>query len=126
MHGKISKNIKRAADSISYRTVCGDTEGRSAVTVYETVKTFSFEGKLLSLVKLIPKTGRTHQLRVHMAYIGAPISGDGLYGSGEDGAAGDLALHAAELSFCDPFSGNNIKIKADFPKNWERILKDNG
>ena len=124
--GVISKNIKRAENSIIFRTVCDDTEGRSAVTEYETLKTASYGKADYSLIKLTPKTGRTHQLRVHMAYVGAPVSGDGLYGRDGEGVAGNLALHASQLSFHDPFSGDEIILKAKLPQNWERIFKDNG
>ena len=106
--------------------MCGDGEGRTAVTEYETVKTFSIGGVSYSYVRLTPKTGRTHQLRVHTAYMNAPISGDGLYGSGRDSVTGTLALHAAELSFVNPFSGEPVTLKAALPQSFERILEENG
>ncbi|MBQ1846706.1 MAG: RluA family pseudouridine synthase [Clostridia bacterium] len=122
--GLITENIKRETESIILRTVCRASEGRTAVTEYETLKTFEYRGRVLSYVRLIPKTGRTHQLRVHTAFMRAPICGDGLYGTGSD-VTGFLCLHAAELSFNDPFSGNNITLVAGLPENFERILKEN-
>jgi 23S rRNA pseudouridine1911/1915/1917 synthase len=124
--GIIDKNIKREKESIITRTVCGDDEGRRAVTEYETVKTFYVGDILYSYVRLTPKTGRTHQLRVHTAYMNAPISGDGLYGSGRDSVTGSLALHAAELSVTNPFSGEPVTLKAGLPQSFERILTENG
>lgn len=123
--GVINKNIKRAEPSIILREVCGDDEGRTAVTEYETVRVFSHAGITLSYMRFIPKTGRTHQLRVHASYKGAPILGDGLYGSGSSDTAGRLALHAAELSFTDPMSGKRLTLCAALPADFERIMKEN-
>lgn len=124
--GVIRKNIKRENGSIILRTVCGDGEGREAVTEYETLKTLCAGGRTVSFMRLVPKTGRTHQLRVHTAYAGAPISGDGLYGNGDVGVTGSLALHAAELSFKDPMTGKEITLRAKLPEGFERILNENG
>lgn len=71
-----------------------DPKGKSAVTSYEILAS---NGKY-SLVKLMPTTGRTHQLRVHMAYIGHPIVGDKVYGKEAD----RLYLHAASLEVTIP------------------------
>jgi len=72
-----------------------DSNGKSAVTTYEVVAT----NKTQALIKLWPKTGRTHQLRVHMAYIGAPIAGDRVYNKKK---AGRLYLHAQSLEITIP------------------------
>ena len=60
-----------------------DAKGKPAVTNYDTVRTFANSAALLELK---PITGRTHQLRVHLAYLGLPILGDSLYGSGKSGS----------------------------------------
>lgn len=72
--------------------------GKPAQTEYEALKTIEKNGKSYSLLKLVPKTGRTHQLRVHLAYIGHPIVGDGVYGH----AGPKLLLHAMELELTLP------------------------
>lgn len=67
--------------------------GKPAITAYKTIKSFNKDGKHYTLVELEPKTGRTHQLRVHLAYIGHPIVGDHIYGRGE----GNILLHAKSI-----------------------------
>lgn len=64
-------------------------------------------------VELEPVTGRTHQLRVHLAAIGHPILGDALYGS--EGGAERLLLHASELSFVHPLSGEPLALASEPP-----------
>ena len=85
-------------------------------------------------VKLFPKTGRTHQLRVHMSAIGHPLMGDGLYG-GRPVSEGDLtgaesdvpliafqALHARRLRLVHPILETPLELEAPLPGNIERIL----
>ena len=74
----------------------------------------------LSLVRLTPYTGRTHQLRVHMAYAGFPLVGDWLYGTRSD-RIDRPALHAAELSFTHPVTGEKITLSAPLPEDM-RLL----
>lgn len=72
--------------------------GRGAVTQYQLVRTLKKGSRVYSLIELIPKTGRTHQLRVHMAYIKHPIVGDPVYGHNGN----DLMLHAGSLEITLP------------------------
>jgi 23S rRNA pseudouridine1911/1915/1917 synthase len=79
-----------------------------------------------SLVKLTPKTGRTHQLRVHMAAIGHPIVGDTMYG-GRIYERGELrferqALHAAEITFVHPVSLETMTLAAPLPPDIRAVL----
>ena len=79
-----------------------------------------------ALVRLRLETGRTHQIRVHMASMGCPLLGDPLYGipaaEGEAALIGRAALHAAELVFRQPFSGKELRIQARLPKDIARIF----
>jgi 23S rRNA pseudouridine1911/1915/1917 synthase len=89
-----------------------------------------------SLVELYPKTGRTHQLRVHMSYLGHPIVGDRMYGGGPvyrsqlegrpDVAEGPLitrqALHARAIAFRHPRTGERMRIEAPLPDDFTRTL----
>lgn len=91
-----------------------DAKGKLATTNYEVIAT----NEKLSLVRLQPHTGRTHQLRVHMQYIGTPILGDRVYGK----AADRLYLHAEELEVTIPTSERKVfsvqlpdEFKAKFP-----------
>lgn len=85
--------------------------GRKAQTEYETLGSFEVGGRKYSLLKLMPKTGRTHQLRVHMAYIHHPIAGDRVYG--RNGMP--LMLHASSLELTLP-NGKRQKFIAPTPK----------
>lgn len=120
--GVIRKNIRREAESIIIRSVCGDGEGRECITEYECLKTAAAGKETVSMIKLTPHTGRTHQLRLHMAYIGVPILGDGLYGDGFDAGLGRLALHAGSLVIKRPSDGKNILLAAPLPEIFERLF----
>lgn len=93
--------------------------GKSAVTRYEVLGTNS----TYSVVRLHPETGRTHQLRVHMAYIGTPIVGDRLYGT-EKSPIDRLCLHAEQLEITIPVSRRETFAAAppaDFQALMDRI-----
>jgi 23S rRNA pseudouridine1911/1915/1917 synthase len=87
-----------------------DPKGKSAVTYYTVLAVHPTE----SLVKLSPVTGRTHQLRVHMTYLGSPIVGDRVYGKASD----RLYLHAAELEVTIP-SGDRKVFTAPIPTEFK-------
>ena len=78
--------------------------GKPAETTYKVVKVFERGGRQYSLLELAPKTGRTHQLRVHLKYIGHPIVGDPVYGRGGE----ELLLHARSLELTLPGSRREI------------------
>lgn len=93
-----------------------DPKGKPATTSYEVLKTNSRQ----SLVELRPKTGRTHQLRVHMQYIRTPIAGDRVYGSAS--TAQRLCLHAHKLEITIPTSDRRV-FTAPIPKEFEEMVK---
>ena len=93
-------------------------DGRSALTNYAVVET---AGGRAAWLALEPKTGRTHQLRAHLAAIGTPIQGDGKYGGQEAFLAGDaiapkLHLHAREITFPDR-NGDAVRVVAPLPEH---------
>lgn len=92
-----------------------DPKGKSAQTTYQVLKS----NGTLSLVELLPKTGRTHQLRVHMHYIGTPIHGDRVYGKESD----RLYLHAHKLSLTLP-DGIHRTFEAPIPPEFEAVVHD--
>lgn len=94
-----------------------DTSGKSAITTYETL---SSNGDM-TLVRLYPKTGRTHQLRVHMAYIGCPIIGDVVYGERKKGER--LMLHAASLEVTLP-GGQRHTFDAPAPEAFVALFPE--
>ncbi len=94
-----------------------DPNGKSAQTYYEVIE----QSAIRSLVQLKPTTGRTHQLRVHMAYIGTPIRGDVVYGK----SAKRLFLHAAELEITIPGEPNNERkvFRAPVPLEFQQEVQ---
>lgn len=92
-----------------------DANGKEAETFYKVVKA----NDKYALVELKPTTGRTHQLRVHMKYLGHPILGDRVYGEGD---ADRLYLHACELEITLP-GGKRTTFKSELPKSFEDVVR---
>ncbi|WP_316244901.1 RluA family pseudouridine synthase [Paenibacillus antibioticophila] len=91
--------------------------GKKAVTRVELVETHPAS----SLVRLTLETGRTHQIRVHMSYMGHPLLGDALYG-GSLRYLKHQALHGESLSFPHPMTGEPVVVSDPWPAAWEGIL----
>ena len=95
---------------------------KDAVTDYEVIKTFEIGGVQVSLVRVSPKTGRTHQIRVHMASINCPIVGDTLYGPKKQSIQiSRQFLHADSIEFPTP-RGNRLTISADMPEELAALI----
>ncbi|MGX7068522.1 RluA family pseudouridine synthase [Gemella bergeri] len=116
-HGVIEANIKRQKKSIITREVAED--GEYAKTSFELMKYYN--KKNISLVKLQLFTGRTHQIRVHMKYIGHSLLGDELYG-GSLQLIKRQALHCRQLQFEHPITENKIDITCPLPNDMEKII----
>lgn len=101
--GTINASIDRKPNSIIER--CVNPDGKTAVTHYEVLKSFDN----YSLVKCMLETGRTHQIRVHLAYIGHPLLGDSLYGHPSD-IINRQALHSYKISFLHPISNKEVNF----------------
>ena len=97
-----------------------DKNSKSAVTNYEVLE--EFDG--FSLVKCVLETGRTHQIRVHMAYLGHPVAGDPIYGPGNPVLKGGQCLHAALLGFTHPVTGERLRFESKLPDYFEKFLKE--
>lgn len=96
-----------------------DTETpRPAVTHFELTRRLGD----LSLLEVRLETGRTHQIRVHLAAIGLPVVGDRTYGVADDGL-GRQFLHAARLGFAHPFSGEQLSFEAPLPEELAGYLE---
>ena len=145
MHGTPSQptgTIDRAIGPDSHSTVRlkqalrDDGHGLRAVTEYTVLE--SRRGH--SLVELRPQTGRTHQLRVHMAHLGCPLVGDKLYGRDEGAFLAHLegrltdemkewlvldrhALHAHTLRFHHPMRGEDVELVAPLPEDLAALLR---
>lgn len=115
-HGVIDAPIGRADGSIIRRCVRAD--GLPSLTEYETLQT----NERFTLLRLRPQTGRTHQLRVHMAYLGYPLAGDWLYGTEDKNLIARPALHSYELWFTQPITGQVFHFTATIPQDMQRLL----
>lgn len=112
--GRISAPIKRVEKSTILRLVAPD--GKEAITDYEVIKTKNN----ISLVRLYPLTGRTHQLRVHMSHIGTPIYGDDMYGAEQMNE--QTRLHCISLSFTHPISRKELTLSAPIPNDINELF----
>lgn len=92
-------------------------KGKESITIVRTLKRFSKH----SLVEAMPKTGRTHQIRVHLSHKGYPIAGDKIY-SKSSSKYNTLMLHAKELSFKHPKTNEIVTFQADYPKHFYELL----
>ena len=115
-HGIIDAPIGRAEGSIIRRCVRAD--GLPSLTEYETLQT----SERFTLLRLRPQTGRTHQLRVHMAHLGYPLAGDWLYGTEDKNLIARPALHSYELWFTQPITGQEFHFTATIPQDMQRLL----
>lgn len=114
-HGFIEANIKRFKESVILRCVCPEGEGKYAKTEYSKIS----ENDGITLVELIPHTGRTHQLRVHMQSIGTPILGDVLYGNKTNIP---LMLHAGVLKIPHPSTKETVTLHAPLPERFNPFI----
>lgn len=98
--------------------------GQDAVTYFKMIATYlSLKTQWLSLVELLPHTGRTHQLRIHMANHGFPIVGDKLYGNGPLLKGKGLFLAAVGVSFIHPNSNKPLKFMINQPKKFDALIE---
>ena len=132
--GTIDAAIGRSSANRTRMAVSKGADARQAVTHYRVEETFA--GGLASLIRVRLETGRTHQIRVHMAHIGHPLLGDATYGSGfatraaklSDAAAEALtaldrqALHAQVLGFIHPVEGRKLLLRSEPPADFMRLL----
>jgi 23S rRNA pseudouridine1911/1915/1917 synthase len=136
--GAVDAPLGRSPTHRTKMAVVRPEAGRHAVTHYERLATVACEGKTsVSLVRLTLETGRTHQIRVHMAHINHPILGDQVYGTGfassinrlpekaADGlrALGRQALHAALLGFQHPVTGRKLRFESPPPPDMAGVVK---
>ena len=91
---------------------CVREDGYPSITKYKRIHILKGER---TLVELTLETGRTHQIRVHMAHIGHPVTGDSLYGTARPEVIGRQALHAWSLSFDHPTKNTRVEITAEMP-----------
>lgn len=101
---------------------------RPALTFYKIINQYKFKNDILTLVEVTPKTGRMHQIRIHLKYIGYPIVGDQLYNTKSSRKISKELnlhrqfLHAQKIEFRHPASNNVLKFESNLPKKLIDIL----
>jgi len=109
----------RANGDRQHRTVVDARKGKPAITNLRVLERFS----QWALIEASPETGRTHQIRAHLAVAGFPILGDALYGRDEGQFIQRVALHARSLAFPHPVTGEVISFQAPYPEDFIRVLE---
>lgn len=131
-HGTIETYLGRHSIQRERMAVVPESRGREAITHWEKIADYG----VASLVRCQLETGRTHQIRVHMAHIGHPLIGDATYGAGfktkvaklpEAARAaveklGRQALHAATLGFEHPITGEEMMFESDLPQDLAALM----
>jgi len=143
--GKIDAALGRATGNRTKMAVIPEwqletrSDAKSAVTHYEILETYATEDRLraASRVRCVLETGRTHQIRVHMAHISHPLLGDPTYGASHAASArtlgdaarksltglGRQALHAVELGFEHPLTGEEMRFQSGFPDDLKALAE---
>jgi len=116
--GRIDLPLAKGGEAGRERMGVDEDDGEHAVTLYAEVA--ATQNNRVSLVALSPLTGRTHQLRAHLAALGHPILGDGKYGAREPG---QLMLHASEIAVPHPEDGTTLRVAAPLPEHFLASLQ---
>ncbi len=138
MQGKIDAPLGRHPLHRERQAVVHGEKGREAITHWQVEETFigAEKMKLAALVRCTLETGRTHQIRVHMAHLGHPVMADRVYASGyktkaarlgdaaraAHSALGRQALHAAVLGFTHPVTGEDLHFESELPQDMMTLI----
>lgn len=125
-NGTVEATLGRSSTNRKKMAVVAEGRGKHAITHYRTVEAL----KGATLVECQLETGRTHQVRVHMAHIGHPLLGDPVYGRNRKPLSELLkaqnftrqALHAARLGFIHPVTGNKIALDSELPPDMRELI----
>ena len=115
--GVVDAPIARVEGSAIKR--CVSPDGQRAVTHYRVLRNNS----RFSLVELTLETGRTHQIRVHMAHLGHPLAGDFLYGTEDKELIRRAALHAFHLRLTHPITGQTLEFERELPEDMRALTE---
>lgn len=114
--GKVDAPIGRSRRDRKKMAVTSD--GRDAVTHWQVITRYAG----WTHVRCVLETGRTHQIRVHMAHIGHPVAGDPLYGGRDELSVGGQCLHAKELELVHPRTGERMVFDTELPDYFKKVL----
>ena len=122
--GRSKKDFRKVA---VYKAADPDNRVREAVTHYKVLERFEHKGKGYELLELRLETGRTHQIRVHLAHLGRPVVGDVVYGlagvNKDFGFLSGQCLHSRLVEFAHPVSGERIRVESELPEHFKRVLE---
>lgn len=116
--GRVDAPVGRHPKIPRRMAVVNDARSKEAVTRYRVLKRFNHA----TLLEVKPVTGRTHQIRVHMASLGHPVIGDPLYGGRV--STGRLALHASKIEFQHPKTGKMMKFESALPDEFKGLIEE--
>ena len=121
--GRSKKDFKKIA---VYKTADPQNKIREAVTHYKVLDRYFYKNNNYSLLELKLETGRTHQIRVHLAHLGRPVIGDKVYGleniNKNFSFLTGQCLHSKAIGFIHPVSGGKIFIESELPEYFKRVL----
>lgn len=120
--GTVNAPIARHKTDRKRMAVCpnGTAGAREAITHYSVIRNYA--GYTHLAIRL--ETGRTHQIRVHMAYIGHAVAGDGVYGNGKPKFLQGQCLHAIKVGFVHPRSGKYMEFTSELPDYFKKFLRE--
>ena len=116
---EVSAPIGRSVSDRKKMCVSAKENAREAVTAYSVVAEYD----KFTHLRLRLKTGRTHQIRVHMAYLNHAVAGDCVYGNGSPARLGSQCLHAKKVGFVHPVSGEYVEVSSDLPDYFISFLE---
>ena len=127
-NGTVDAALGRSSTNRKKMAVVAEGRGKHAVTHYRTIEPL----RGVTLIECRLETGRTHQVRVHMAHIGHPLAGDPVYGRARKPLSDTLkarnfarqALHAAHLGFIHPVTGNRIALDSPLPLDMRELIDE--
>ena len=116
--GRIITPMKEERDAAGILKMTSAADGKEAVTEFKVLKAVNG----YTFLQVMPLTGRTHQIRFHMASQGHPLLGDAMYGKSSDLIA-RTALHAGEMTFIHPFTQKEIRLEAPLPEDMKKLAE---
>jgi len=121
--GRSKKDFRKIA---VYKTADPESKIREAITHYSVLERFFYRNNTYSLLELKLETGRTHQIRVHLAHLGRPVLGDSVYGlehiNKNFAFLNGQCLHSKTIEFVHPISGDKIRVDSELPEHFEKII----
>ena len=121
--GRSKKDFRKIA---VYKTADPESKIREAITHYNVLERFFYKNNSYSLLEVRLETGRTHQIRVHLAHLGRPVIGDSVYGlehiNKNFAFLCGQCLHSKTVEFIHPRSGEKVRVDSELPEHFKKVL----